>query len=139
MKKILIDTNVILDIALDRELFVEKSVEFIRLIVKKNIKAFLTATTVTDIYYITKTKTGHNKTIGFLKNLFEFIKIAGVDTVSILNALKSDMTDFEDAVQTETAKQNEIGIVITRNKKVFENSGLAIYSPAEYIKIILKM
>ncbi len=34
---------------------------------------------------------------------------------------------------------NEIGIVITRNKKDFENSGLAIYSPAEYIEIILKM
>ncbi len=136
MKKILIDTNVILDIALDRELFVEKSVELIQLIVKNNTKAFITATTVTDIYYITQKTSGHNKTIEFLKNLFKFINIAGVDSISILNALKSDMTDFEDAVQAETAKHNDINIVITRNKNDFKNSGLMVYSPDEYIILV---
>lgn len=47
------------------------------------------------------------------------------------------MTDFEDGVQTETAKQNDIGTIITRNKNDFENSGLTIYSPDEYIKIVM--
>ena len=138
MKKILIDTNIILDIALEREPFVKKSVELFQLIAKYNIKVFVTATSVTDIYYITQKKTGHDKTIGFLKGLFEFIKIAGVDTVSILNALKSNIRDFEDAVQTETAKQNEIYTIVTRNKKDFENSGLLVYNPDEYITLILK-
>ena len=133
MKKILIDTNIILDIALDRKPFVEKSIEFIRLIAKNNIEAFVTATTVTDIYYVTQKKTGHTKTIGFLKNLFMFMKIAGVDSVSILNALNSDMTDFEDAVQCETAKQKNIQIIVTRNQSDFKDSGLKIYSPEEFI------
>ncbi|NOX48690.1 MAG: PIN domain-containing protein [Chlorobi bacterium] len=133
MKKILIDTNIILDIALDRKPFVKKSIEFIRLIAKNNIEAFVTATTVTDIYYVTHKKTGHTKTIGFLKNLFMFIKIAGVDSVSILNALNSDMTDFEDAVQFETAKQNNIQIIVTRNQSDFEDSGLKIYRPEDFI------
>ncbi len=133
MKKILIDTNIILDIALDRKPFVEKSIEFIRLIAKNNIEAFVTATTVTDIYYVTHKKTGHTKTIGFLKNLFMFMKIAGVDSVSILNALNSDMTDFEDAVQCETAKQKNIQIIVTRNQSDFKDSGLKIYSPEEFI------
>ena len=137
MKKILIDTNVILDIALDRNPFVEKSAEFMRLVAKKKIKAFITATTVTDIYYITHKKTGHNKTIGFLKNLFMFISIAGVDTVSIINALNSDMIGFEDAIQTETAKQNEIRVIITRNKNDFINSGLKVFSPDEYINQLM--
>ncbi len=133
MKKILIDTNIILDIALDRKPFVEKSIEFIRLIAKNNIEAFVTATTVTDIYYVTHKKTGHTKTIGFLKNLFMFMKIAGVDSVSILNALNSDMTDFEDAVQCETAKQKNIQIIVTRNQSDFKDSGLKIYSPEDFI------
>ena len=55
MKKILLDTNVILDIALEREPFVRKSAELIRIIEKYNIEAFITATTITDIYlYYTK-------------------------------------------------------------------------------------
>ena len=137
MKKILIDTNVVLDVALDRELFVKKSVEFIRLIVKNNIEAFVTETTVTDIYYITHKKSGHVKTIEFLKNLFKFIKKAGVDTGSILNALKSEIKDFEDAVQTETAKQNDNRTIITRDKNDFENSGLTIFSPDEYINLVM--
>ena len=138
MKNILLDTNVIIDIALEREPFVKNSVELLRLINKQNIKAFVTATTVTDIYYITQKKTGHDKTIDFLKNLFEYIKIAGVDRVSILNALKSDMKDFEDAVQTETAKQSDIHTIVTRNKKDFENSNLEVFSPDEYINELKK-
>ena len=138
MKKILLDTNVIIDIALEREPFVKKSVELLRLINKQNIKAFVTATTVTDIYYITQKKTGHDKTIEFLKNLFEYIKIAGVDTVSILNALNSDMKDFEDAVQTETAKQFDIHTIVTRNKKDFKSSNLKVFSPDEYINELKK-
>ncbi len=137
MKKILIDTNVILDIALDRKPFVEKSKEFLRLIVNQNIEAFITATTVTDIYYITQKVTGHKQAIGFLKNLTRFIKIAGVDSVSIINALNSNMADFEDAVQTESAKTNEISIIITRNKEDFEGSGLTVFNPNEYIALAM--
>lgn len=136
MNKILIDTNIILDIALNRKPFVQKSNELIRQIEKNKILAYITATTITDIYYIAKRKTSHNKAIKFLKNLFELTEIAGVESVSILKALNSRMKDFEDAVQTETAKQNDIHIIITRNQADFKNSGLEIYSPEEFINLI---
>lgn len=135
MKKILIDTNVILDIALGRRAFVEKSVELLRQIVKCNLEAFVTATTITDIYSITQKETGHKQTIEFLKNLTKFIRIAGVDTVSITNALNSGMEDFEDDVQTETAKTHDIKVLITRNKNDFADSGLTVYSPGEYLAL----
>ena len=133
MKKILLDTNVILDIALERDDFVTNSIELLLLINKLDYRVFISATTVTDIYYISKKQVGRDKTIHFLTKLFEHIKIAGVDTTIILNALNSGLKDFEDAVQIETAKQNDISIVITRNKKDFENSNMNIYTPAEYI------
>ena len=84
MNKILIDTNIILDIALNRKPFVQKSDELIRLIEKNKISAYITATTVTDIYYIARRKTSHDKAIKFLKSLFDLIEIAVVESVSII-------------------------------------------------------
>ncbi len=136
MKKILLDTNVIIDIALDRDEFVANSIELLLLLNKLEYKTFITATTVTDIYYISKKQVGRDKTLNFLTKLFEHIKIAGVDASIILNALKSGIKDFEDSIQIETAKQNDINIVITRNKKDYENSNLNIYTPDEYINIL---
>jgi len=80
-----------------------------------------------------KKKKGHSNTINFLKNFFVLVDIAGVDKNIIIAALKSDMKDFEDAVQFESAKYNKISIIITRNKADFVNSEVSVYSPDEYI------
>ena len=69
-------------------------------------------------------------------NLFEYVEIAGVDKYAIINALNSEMKDFEDAVQAETAKEHSIKTVITRNEKDFEKSDLDIYNPTEFIQFI---
>jgi len=133
MRKILIDTNVIIDIALDREPFVNHAKEIIKLIDKQKIKAYISATTVTDIYYITKRKTSHEQVIIFLENLFVFISVLSVNEGIVKKAIKSEKKDFEDAIQIETSKENDISVIITRNKKDFENSGLKIMNPDEYI------
>ncbi|MEN8122547.1 MAG: PIN domain-containing protein [Bacteroidota bacterium] len=133
MKKILLDTNIVLDIALERGEFFKKAKNVVGLIYQKGIPIYVTATTITDIYYLLKKDKGHQSTIDFLINIFDFVDIAGVDKTAIINALNSGMNDFEDSVQTETAKQHDISVIITRNKKDFENSGLQIFSPDEYI------
>ncbi len=68
MKSVLLDTNIILDIALAREPFVEKSAELLRKTLAAEIIPFISATTVTDIYYIVKKTAGHEKTIKFIKS-----------------------------------------------------------------------
>ncbi|MDP3435215.1 MAG: PIN domain-containing protein [Bacteroidota bacterium] len=133
MNKILLDTNIILDIALERREFFEKSKELMLTINKLSIPTYVTATTVTDIYYILKKSKGHQLTISFLKNLFDFIDIAGVNKEVILSALNSELTDFEDAVQAECAGQNDINIIITRNIADFKKSKLEIFTPSEFI------
>ncbi|MDF1551262.1 MAG: PIN domain-containing protein, partial [Bacteroidales bacterium] len=80
---ILLDTNVILDIALNRKPFVKQSGELIRQIENHNITAFITASAITDIYYIAKRNTGHEKSIDFLQNLLEIIKVASVDETTV--------------------------------------------------------
>jgi len=124
MNKILLDTNIILDIALERREFFEKSKELMLTLNKLSIPSYISATTITDIYYILKKSKGHQLTISFLKNLIDFIDIADVSKEVIVSALNSELTDFEDAVQTECARQNDINIIITRNIADFKKSKL---------------
>lgn len=134
MKGVLLDTNIILDFALERREFFEKSKELLLLINELKIPVFITATTLTDIYYILKKSRGHDSTISFLKHLFHFIDISGVDKATILNALSSEFTDFEDAVQSFSAAQNGIKIIITRNTSDFKKSKMQVFTPSAFIK-----
>lgn len=134
MKGVLLDTNIILDIALERREFFEKSEELLLFINKSHIPVFITATTVTDIYYILKKSKGHDSTISFLKSLFDFIGICGVNKETILNALNSEFNDFEDAVQSYSAIQNGIKIIVTRNISDFKKSNLEVLTPAAFIQ-----
>lgn len=105
MKKVLLDTNIVLDIALERQEFKKQAQDVTRLLYETGISMFITATTVTDIYYLIRKQSGHEEATGFLVNFFEYCDISGVDKISVLNALYSGRKDFEDLVQIETAKQ----------------------------------
>lgn len=134
MEKVLFDTNVILDIALKRLPHFEFAVELFSLIDKKKISWHVTATTITDIYYISKKEKGHKIAINFISNLVDIVEIIGIDRDVILKALKSDMIDFEDSIQFTAAEFSELDSLITRNVKDFVNSSIKIYTPADYLK-----
>lgn len=134
MNGVLLDTNIILDIALERREFFEKSKDLLSLVNKSGFSAYVTATTVTDIYYVLKKSRGHDSTISFLKNLFDFIDISGVDKITILNAMNSEFTDFEDAVQSFSAAQIGIKIIVTRNTSDFKKSKMQVFTPSAFIK-----
>jgi len=134
MKRVLIDTNVILDIGLKRQPFFDSSSELFYLIDQNKISGFVTATTITDIYYITKKETSNEIAISFISGLLDIVDIVGVDKAVIIRALQSGMKDFEDAVQVSSAEYNEIRILVTRNKADFISCGLEIFTPDEFIK-----
>lgn len=133
MKRVLIDTNVILHIAFRREPFFESSAELFDLIDQKKISAYLTASTITDIYYISKRQKNHETAIQFISDILNILDVIGIDKKVIFDALQRGMKDFEDAVQISAAAFNDIFIIITRNKADYENSGLEIYTPAEFL------
>jgi predicted nucleic acid-binding protein len=134
MKKVLFDTNIILDIALNRKPFFDLSARLFELIDKKKIKAYVTASTITDIYYIAKKDRGNEMAIQFIQNLLEIVEVLGVDKDVIIDALNMEMNDFEDAVQVSAAKSNEVATIITRNNPDFTKSGLEIFTPPEFIE-----
>ena len=134
MKRVLIDTNIIIDIATRREPFFEHSSKILELAIEKKIIGYVSASAVTDIVYILQKENGKINTIQFLKELFEYIDILGVDKTIIINALNSNWKDFEDAVQGNVAKENSLDLIITRNTKDFvKMKGVQIVDPFNFL------
>ena len=138
MKRVLLDTNIILDFALKRENFFENSKQILDLAYNKLIIAYISATTVTNIYYIAKKQKGREETIQFISSMLEFLEIATVDKRVVLGALELDFKDFEDAIQDCSATNFNIPIIITRNEADFKNSKLQIYTPEQFLRKLLK-
>ncbi len=135
MKKVLFDTNIILDIALRRNSFFEDAYKLFLLIDQRKIAASITASTITDIYYISKKEKGHAESINFIKSLIEIVDVVGINKEVIVSALSLKMNDFEDAVQASASELNDIEVIITRNKNDFDNAPLKIMTPQEFLKI----
>ncbi len=133
MKTVLIDTNIILDIALKREPYYTKSAEILRCIEKHQIKSYVSATSINDIYYIARKDIGHKTAIEFIANLIELVDIAGVDKQIIIDAVYSGISDFEDAIQNFSANKSDCEAIITRNKADFNKSNLLILTPEEFL------
>src|SRR5690554_734250 len=138
MKKVLFDTNIILDIALKREPFFEDSQQLFLLIDQNKIVGNISATTITDIYYIAKKEKSHNMAISFINNLIELVEIIGIDKLTIKNALASGMKEVEDAIQSSAAEINDIDVIITRNKNDFTHSSVKVLTPNEFLSNLSK-
>ena len=134
--KILIDTNVILDIALERKPFVKQAAILLKAVQQYKIQLFMTATTVTDLYYITRKEKGKETALEFIEDLLQFVEVASVDKHVIIQALHSDIPDFEDAIQECSAKNEAIKIIVTRNEEDFKKSDLEIHSPESFLNTL---
>lgn len=133
--RILLDTNIILDIALKRDTFYNNSVKVFKLIDNRNLFAFISATTITDIYYIAKKQTGHEKSIEFIRGLLKFAEPLSVDKEIIIGALESKINDFEDAVQSSVAIENDLDFNVSRNVKDYLGSTVKTVTPEEFISL----
>lgn len=132
--KILLDTNVILDIVLDREPFAEPAVLLFKAAHKQKVEMFMTATTVTDLYYITRKEKGKSTALAFIEELIGFVDVVSVDKNIIVGALQAGFPDFEDAIQVCSANREGITNIVTRNEKDFRRSGLIIQSPSAFLQ-----
>lgn len=123
-----------MDIALKRVPFFEDAAEMFELIDQKELAGSISANSITDIYYISKKQKGHGETIDFLKSLIEIIEVIGIDKTTVIEALASEMKDFEDAILISAADFNGMDAIITRNKKDFTHTSFKVFTPKEFLK-----
>ena len=136
MTKALLDTNVILDIALKRPHFYNAAADIFNQVYHGKVQAFVSASAITDIFYILRKDGGKEKALHFLSKLVQIIDIAAVDQSIIVAALALEWNDFEDAVQVCATQNNGIEILVTRNTKDYGQSNLKIFSPADFLEYL---
>ena len=133
--KVLFDTNVVLDIALNRSPFVEHAALLWRLAEQKEITACLSNTSITDIFYIVNKHAGREKARGFIADILDTFRLVDIDEEGFRQALAEDMADFEDAVQYVICTRNDCDVLVTRNKADYGRRP-EVLDPAEAIERI---
>ncbi|MCG9969200.1 PIN domain-containing protein [Pelotomaculum terephthalicicum JT] len=133
---VLIDTNVILDAMVSRAPFNESAEKLFLLAAEDKITAFITANSVTDIYYLLH-KHLHDNTQcrqALLKifTIFKILDVTGSDCEKALELLT--MPDYEDALLATCAKRGKVDCIITRNLKDFSVSPVNALSPDDFLK-----
>ena len=135
--KVLIDTNVILDVLLNRSDFFNDSREIFEFVEHKRIIGCISASSMTDIFYIINKQIGELDIIySVMEKLLSLFSISSVTEVTINDALSLHWKDFEDALQYIVAKENNIEYIITRNNDDFKTSNIPCMSPADFIKYL---
>lgn len=136
---VLIDTNVVLDQLVKREPFYENA-ERIRLLSEKGyINSYISASAITDIYYIAKKELkDRDVVVELLEKLLETTSVAAVTESSIHEALILKWDDFEDAVQYVAGQNISADYIITRNPTDFANSQIEVVSPEEFLNKIIE-
>ena len=133
MNKVFLDTNIILDLLLDREPFSSDVANLIELATDSSIELCVSSVTITDVYYIVSKyegiKAANNKT----KHILELVTVENVGQTTVIKASKSGFKDFEDGVQNFCAEESKHKIIVTRNTKDFKKSKLSIMTAKECI------
>ena len=121
MKKVLLDTNVVLDFALKREPFYENALIILNEIVKGNVQGYITASMATDIFYLLQKITGKAFALSTFADLVIILDVLSVYKEDVYSALHSGWNDFEDALQMQVAARSGMDAIVTRNGKDYKN------------------
>jgi len=131
--KILLDTNIVLDVLLARESFVEKAREIFVLAENKEVVAYLCATSVTTVHYLMQKATNKAAADALIVKLLELFEVAFVDKDILRDASLHNGTDYEDSVIYTASKVAGVDMIITRDKSGFKNSCISVAEPDEFL------
>lgn len=133
--KLLIDTNVVLDVLLRREPFFGKAAEVLNLTQREDVREYVSASAITDIYYIANKQMKDRAAVRDLLNrLLMLVSVAAVSEQEIRNALHLEWADFEDSVQYSVALLNEMDGIVTRNPGDYQEADVQIWLPEQILE-----
>ena len=131
--KILLDTNIVLDILLAREPFVDEAREIFLLIENQQVEGFVCATTITTIHYLIGRQKDKASADALVLNLLKLFEVALVDKQILQDASLNNGVDYEDSVIYTSAKYAQVDMIVTRDKRGFKNSEISILKPKEFL------
>jgi len=136
MKKILFDTNVVLDVLLDRQPYVAASAAAWAAVETGATEGMLAAHAVTTIHHLLRKKLGNVKARGILSAVLSAFRVAAVDHDVVQAALQLPVADFEDAVAAAAARSAGCECIVTRDPKGFRGSPVRSLTPEAVVPLL---
>jgi predicted nucleic acid-binding protein len=134
--RVLFDTNVVLDLLLDREPFSSRVAFLFSKVEKGGLSGYLCATTITTVHYLAGRVVGTSEAKMQIEKLMTLFEIAPVNRAVLEAALQSKFRDFEDAVVHEAALHVGAEAIVTRDVSGFKRATITVYAPNELIQIL---
>jgi predicted nucleic acid-binding protein len=138
MKRILFDTNVVLDVLLDRQPYVEASAVAWAAVETGVSEGMVAAHTVTTIHYLIRKEMGNIKAKRVISAILRVFGVAAVDGAVVQEALQLPFADFEDAVSAAAARLAGCACIVTRDPKGFRGSPVRSLTPEAVIPLLDK-
>ena len=130
----LVDNNVLIDVALQRQPFFGPAVELLEHLAQDPGRGFMAWHTVSTFYYIVQRTLGHERTRSIIAELSGFLAVPTVTHQSLLYALSLSMADFEDAMQVAAAHACGAEHIVTRNQRDFADSPVPAITPEQALR-----
>ncbi len=134
--RVLLDTNVILDLFLNRQGFVGEAAALWEANERGQIEAFVSAITPVNVFYFTRKVSGLESARQAVSKLIISLRISQIDAQVIRAAENLPMKDYEDAVQVASAIAANLDAIVTRNLSDYKNSPLPVYSPSDFLALL---
>lgn len=135
MRKIFLDTNVVIDLLDKRDPFYHAAVSIFTLAYKRKIILYVSPMTYATASYLLR-KHGRDEMRQLLRNFRQLSKVTIADDKVVDDALASKFTDYEDALQYYSALTKSVEAIITRNTKDFTYSTIPVLTPDEFLSQI---
>lgn len=134
MTRALFDTNVVLDVLLNREPHAQASAQALALVERGEVQGFLCATTVTTLFYLARRTLGTQRAREQIAVLLRLFGVAPVTHLTLADALDAGFADYEDAVLHEAARHAGMHCIVTRNVQDFAAARLVVWEPSEFLQ-----
>jgi predicted nucleic-acid-binding protein len=133
LRRVLFDSDVLLDVLAQRQPFILASAQALNTATQPQVQGYVSGHAVTNIFYILRRQIGSEVARETLSRLLQHIQVASVTDNIIRAALQSPVTDFEDAVTSEAANAVSVEVIVTRNISDFGASPIPAILPEEFL------
>ena len=135
MKKVFIDTNILLDLIANRRPFSKYAILIFTQAEQKKIKLFTSSHTMAATHYLLQKWMNEKQLRQVLLNLLHYLQIIPIDSEMIKRGLQSTNRDFEDELQLQSAYSiQDMDCLITRNRKDYMHAVIPVLSPDEFVR-----
>lgn len=135
MKKIFIDTNILVDLIADRRPFSKFAIQIFSKAEDRKLRLYTSSHSIATTHYLLKKYIDEKALREVLHNILDYLNIVAIDQDVIKKGLKSKHKDFEDAIQIISANTIEkLDCIVTRNIKDFKSSEIPVLTPDELVK-----